>query len=205
MAYVTVVAGTTITAAWANESVRDQGVSQFASSAARSSAITSPVEGMVNHLNDTNVLGVYTGAAWSTVGPVHGALTSWTPTVTQSGSVTVTVNYAKYQRVGRMIMGWFKVTCTGSGTISNPVIIGGIPATAAASDVGIGPATLYDTSTTQNWLGLLTLESTTTFSIASGDGSTGGDARFGMDQFTNALASGDIIKGAFTYEASADA
>jgi hypothetical protein len=50
MPYTTLVAGTVITAAWANANVRDQTVSPFASTAARDSAISSPVAGMVEYL-----------------------------------------------------------------------------------------------------------------------------------------------------------
>lgn len=205
MAYVTLVAGTTITAAWANESVRDQGVSQFASAAARNSAITSPVEGMVNHLNDVNGFTVYTGSAWSTVGPLHGALTSWTPTVTQSGSVTVTVNYATCQRIGRMLHGGFRVTVTGSGTGANAVIIGGLPATGVSSSAPVGFATIYDSSATIQYGGQLAMNSTTTFAIGWGGGNAGADQRLGILVFTAGLASGDIVQGTFQYEAAGDA
>lgn len=64
MAYTTVVAGTTITASWANANVRDQVVTPFASSAARASAITAPVEGMVTYLADSDMLYTYDGSAW---------------------------------------------------------------------------------------------------------------------------------------------
>ena len=50
MPYTTSVAGTVITAAWANANVRDQAVTPFASAAARNSAISSPVVGMVEYL-----------------------------------------------------------------------------------------------------------------------------------------------------------
>jgi hypothetical protein len=50
MAYTTIVSGTNITSSWANASVRDQVVSPFVTSAARTAAITSPVAGMVSSL-----------------------------------------------------------------------------------------------------------------------------------------------------------
>lgn len=65
MPYTTVVAGTTITATWANANVRDQGVTPFASAAARTSAITTPVAGMVTVLTDTDRVDFRTSAgAW---------------------------------------------------------------------------------------------------------------------------------------------
>lgn len=70
MPYTTVVAGTTITAAWGNANVRDQVVTPFASASARTSAITSPVTGMVSTLTDALVADLYDGSAWVPVGPV---------------------------------------------------------------------------------------------------------------------------------------
>lgn len=54
MAYTTIVTGTTITSSWANSDVRDQVVVPFSSTSARSSAITSPVTGMVSTLTANN-------------------------------------------------------------------------------------------------------------------------------------------------------
>jgi hypothetical protein len=66
MAYTTLVAGTTITAAWANASVRDQSVSPFATTAARDSAITSPVTGMVTYISSNDSAeGILTRASGS--------------------------------------------------------------------------------------------------------------------------------------------
>lgn len=50
MAYTTIVSGTNITSSWANASVRDQVVSPFGSTDARTAAITSPIAGMVSTL-----------------------------------------------------------------------------------------------------------------------------------------------------------
>lgn len=50
MAYSTIVTGTTISSSWANADVRDQVIVPFASTAARSSAITSPVTGQCSTL-----------------------------------------------------------------------------------------------------------------------------------------------------------
>ncbi len=64
MGYSTVVAGTTITASWANTNVRDQVVTPFSTTSARSSAVSSPVEGMVSAITDDNRLEVYDGSAY---------------------------------------------------------------------------------------------------------------------------------------------
>lgn len=64
MPYTTLVAGTTITAAWANASVRDQVITPFASTAARDSAITAPVNGMLCTTTDTGYLWYYRTSKW---------------------------------------------------------------------------------------------------------------------------------------------
>lgn len=64
MAYVTCVAGTVITASWANQNVRDQTVTPHATSATRLATITSPVEGMVSYTIDDKRFDGYNGTGW---------------------------------------------------------------------------------------------------------------------------------------------
>ena len=60
MPYTTINSGDYITSDWANTNVRDQVVTPFASTAARTSAITVPVAGMVSTLTtNTATEGVY--------------------------------------------------------------------------------------------------------------------------------------------------
>jgi hypothetical protein len=98
MPRTTLVAGTPITASWANANVRDQVVTPFASAAARASAVTSPLEGMVTYLTDVDRLEVYNGAAWIAVTPGVGevltAQTSSSTTYANLGTVgpAVTIN-----------------------------------------------------------------------------------------------------------------
>lgn len=83
MGYVTLVAGTAITSSWANANVRDQSVTPFADSAARSAAISTPVEGMVAYLRDVNRFDFYNGSAWQ---PVIGASAK----VVRTGDMNIT-------------------------------------------------------------------------------------------------------------------
>jgi hypothetical protein len=57
-------AGEVLAAADVNEFLMDQSVQSFAGTAARGSAIPSPVEGMYTHLEDTDRLEFYNGSAW---------------------------------------------------------------------------------------------------------------------------------------------
>lgn len=210
MPYTTIVAGTTITAAWANASVRDQVVTPFASAAARTSAISSPLEGMASHLADVNSLGVYSGAAWSTIGPVHGALTAWTPAVVQSGAVTTTNTQSSYQRIGRLITGTFLVAVTGSGTAANIVTVT-TPVTAlfSSSTPAAGTCWLFDSSANLFYPGTLALNSSTTFRlygvVTAGSQATVTMGTGGGSIFAAGLASSDSISGQFSFEAAADA
>lgn len=85
MAYTTLVAGTTITASWANANVRDQAVTPFASTGARTSAITSPVTGMVSYITGTSRLEIYNGAVWV---PVPGTMIGRGARTTSSSTTT---------------------------------------------------------------------------------------------------------------------
>ena len=193
--------------------IQHQTVMRFADAATRDTALsTVKAEGMCAFLLDTNTLTVYSGAAWSTIGPLHGVPTDWTPTVTQSGAVTVTENWAVYSRFGRWIHAQFHVSCTASGTAGSAIIIGGLPATAAGAGIGVlhlGVGAFVDASdTNRTYPFAFNLESSTTLSLHKD--STIGDIQprlgeTGNDAFALALASGDTIGGTFSYVAAADA
>jgi hypothetical protein len=53
-----------------NTYVGDQVVMVFASSSARSSAVSSPTEGMVSYLKDTNAIEYYDGSSWGGIGDI---------------------------------------------------------------------------------------------------------------------------------------
>jgi hypothetical protein len=59
-------AGEVLAAADVNSFLMDQTVMSFAGTAARGSAIPSPVEGMTTYLEDSNTLSLYDGSDWKT-------------------------------------------------------------------------------------------------------------------------------------------
>jgi hypothetical protein len=67
--------GDVLTAADANGYLASQVVMVFASAAARTSAITSPQEGMISYLKDTNATEYYSGSAWVAIGSSGGGMT----------------------------------------------------------------------------------------------------------------------------------
>lgn len=99
LGFKTFTTGDVLTAADTNGYLM-QGVWTFADSAARSAAVTSPQEGNVSFLKDTNSLEIYDGAAWVAYGSgditgvtagtgISGGGTSGTVTVTNSMATAI--------------------------------------------------------------------------------------------------------------------
>ncbi|MGD9996977.1 MAG: hypothetical protein AB7R77_06005 [Ilumatobacteraceae bacterium] len=194
--------GSTLAAADLEEYCELQTIMRFADASAGDTALSAvKTEGMRRYLKDTNCDQTYSGSAWSSTGPLHGAGISWTPTVTQSGSVSVTVSRARYWRLGRKVDFQCKLSVTGSGSSSNDVVIS-LPVTAAAADlVCAGNGLVYDATGPTWYSGVPYLASTTTMKLAV----TGNVVYLGTSGFTSALASGDLINIAGWYEAASDA
>ena len=68
LGYIEFTTGDVLTAAQANGYLASQVVMVFADSAARTSAIASPQEGMISYLKDTNSTEYYSGSAWVAIG-----------------------------------------------------------------------------------------------------------------------------------------
>lgn len=198
------VAGNVLTAADLEDYTVKQSIMRFADAAARNTAVSAVLtEGLTAYLKDVNSLTVYTGSAWSTIGPILGAGTAWTPALTASvsnptlgtGSSTTGV----YFRLGRLVIAYGRVlfgtsgAAAGSGTyqLSMPVTgtgpstipLGAVACTAAGAARGLGWVKAAS-STLMNFSGL-----------------AGGNASTAADGWTNNDAIGFI----FVYEAAADA
>lgn len=63
----TFVAGDVLTASDVNSYLMDQVVMRFASASARSTAISSPSQGMMSYLDDTNAIESYDGSSWVSI------------------------------------------------------------------------------------------------------------------------------------------
>lgn len=126
------------------------------------------------------------------------AWATYTPTLTQPAAVTKNP-VGRYQRVGRLIVvnAWLGVT--GTGTAVNPVTVG-LPVAASSAAVltnqAIGSGTIFDTSASTFYAGVLVLSSATTARLYMGaTGALGGAG------FAAALANGDQITYMAMYEA----
>lgn len=208
--YKDFTAGAVLAAADLEDYNQNQSIMRFASAAARDTALSVvKTEGMCAYLIDVNTVTVYTGSAWSTIGPVHGALTAVTPTITQSGAVTKTVNYSAYSRIGRLIIGNALLTMTGAGTASNAITITGLPACATGTD-NVGTGYITDASGPIQYFVTPYFLNTTTLQFhgtvhAGGAALTAYILGVGANTMTAALASGDVISFTYAYEAGADA
>lgn len=207
--YLDFTNGQVLTAAQLEDYCELQGIMRFASAAARTTALSGVlIEGLMCYLVDLNVIQVYSGSAWSTIGPVHGTLTAWAPAVVQGVTPTVAVGLGVYQRIGRRVEAWFVVTLTSSGTAANLVTVT-LPVAAAAAWAAdyiiVGEGDVVDQSL-QRWPSQLTIASTTTMKFKAHALTNAPPTFVGLAGGTTAaLVSGDIISGHISYEAGADA
>lgn len=69
---------------------------------------------------------------------------TWTPT----NASAITVNSAKYVRIGSQVICWFNITVGGSATTSD---MGGLPFTVTSSPPGGGVVFFHTENTTETW------------------------------------------------------
>lgn len=113
-------AGDVLAAADLDDYCVRQSIMVFADATARDAALVSGIrrEGMVVANKALDQLEVYNGSAWLALVP-YGGWTSYTPTWTQSATITFTTNYSKYVRLGKTVIWVFELTATSAGTASN--------------------------------------------------------------------------------------
>lgn len=126
LGFKTFATGDILTAADANGYLMSQTVMVFADSTARTATITSPQEGMVTYLKDTNAIEYYSGSAWVGVGgsstpTVVGCslYNSSTITVTSGGNTQITYDSENFDTDG------FHSTTTNTNRITIPTGKGG--------------------------------------------------------------------------------
>lgn len=184
--------------------VGKQVVFKYASAAARDADATLTAalrEGMVCYLDLTNTLCTYHGGGWSTIGPVSGVGTAWTPAIVQLGAVTSTTSIAEYTRNGRWIEGSVAATITSAGTAAN-IITMSLPVTAAATAMPAGEAVFVDASSGNEYATIVRLASASTFKFHIP--STVSTPFLGLSAFMDAVVSGDSLYVNFKYRAATD-
>jgi hypothetical protein len=121
-------------------------------------------------------------------------------TMSGSGTITDTVNYAKYCRLGNLVI--YQAFHTVS-SISSPVgnCLFSLPVTAAATSFRtLGSASIYDANATDVWVGAVLLESTTTVSVRIT--STLNSGYFSATNPIATLAANDSVGYTVIYEAA---
>jgi hypothetical protein len=109
VAYKVFTNGSVLNASEVNDNLMNQSVITFATSTARSSAITSPIEGMITYLDDSNSYQTWDGSAWVGLVPqspnaiINGAFDIWqrgTSISNATGSTTYTADRWRNYRDG---------------------------------------------------------------------------------------------------------
>lgn len=141
----------------------------------------------------------------TTTGQIGGAWATYTPTLTQSGTVTATVDRAVWTRIGKTIHFMVALSVTGTGTANNAVTVS-LPATAATSLRSIpGGGYIGDVSATTNFPGIAFLQTTTTV-VLFNSFTTTSSLQYALggtgSGFTAALANGDVVQISGTYEST---
>jgi hypothetical protein len=122
--------------------------------------------------------------------------TTYTPTITQSGTVTKTTTYCKYRSFGGTVEIQAFLTITGSGTGGNAILIS-LPFTSATSTgLVVGSGLVSDTGTA-NYPVLAVINTTTTIKFFRSDQGPAGDV--GVDP-NFSLANTDVIRFHAVYE-----
>jgi hypothetical protein len=130
----TFVAGDVLLAQELNDYLMDQSVMNFASEAARSSAIPTPTEGMLALTKDNDEIDYYNGSAWVPALPI-GSWTSWSP-VLSGGWVNGNGTWdAYYSQSGKTVQ--INATFTvGSTTTKGTGLVISLPVSAARGNNG---------------------------------------------------------------------
>jgi hypothetical protein len=114
-------------------------------------------------------------------------LDTYTPTLTQSGAVTKTVEFASYHTVAGITHVVVSLSVTGTGTAANAVQIGVPVAQTSFRLQGVG--SIFDASVSTWYHGIAVFVSSTVVQIFPNASTTA----LGATSFTAALASGDKV------------
>lgn len=140
---------------------------------------------------------VFDGTNWVRTVPVTTTgVQTWTPTLTQSGSVTHTATEARYVRNGCVVEAWGFLSVTGTGTSGNNVTVT-LPVTASGNATGALVGESLFVASGVSYVGVAQIASSTTlsFRVAPGNAATslGGNGSFGTNPAVG-LANGDTVR-----------
>jgi hypothetical protein len=198
VAYKVFTNGSVLNASEINENLMQQSVATFSNAAARTAAITSPVEGQTTYLLDVDRYESYSGSAWVQV-ITPGQWINFTPVFTNItvGNGVIT---AKYTRVGRTVH--FSIRFVwGSTTTASGIFIVSLPLAKASNSFANITVLMQDgtfgafpgfADTPGDSMFILAISAAGTFATQSGTGAT--------DPFT--WSTNDVLSMSGTYETS---
>lgn len=133
-----------------------------------------------------------------------GAYSDYTPTWTQSATITKTVNWARYSQFNKIVTGSIKMTATGAGTSNNTILVG-LPVSASSNNYVMGTG-IYISATGTLFPLYSLYESATTIKFTGPNGTQVAPLKWagqtGAQPGDLTIASGAIIYIHFTYEAA---
>ena len=135
-----------------------------------------------------------------------GEWQDFTPTFTQSATITKTVNFARYTQLGKWVQVQIRMTATGAGTANNIIKVG-LPVNASANNFLMGSAYFWDGGSSGTGYPLFaTFDSASTCAFIGVyvDESAPGSSQFGLSAAINAVtvANTDVIFLNLAYEAA---
>jgi hypothetical protein len=202
VAYKVFTNGSVLNASEINDNLMNQSVMVFSNSAARSAAITSPVEGMVTYLEDSDRFETY--------------VTSWIPILSAGSAIAftptwlnLTVGNGVYNRSHYTIAGKTVTVAIDFTLGSTSAITGSLGLTmpaeltfAVAAKTGVSDLLLLDTSATRRYLGISRFLSTNDFNLRAatviGTFIDAGQTINATNPFT--WTTGDVIQFGAVYE-----
>jgi hypothetical protein len=173
VAYKVFTNGSVLNASEINDNLMNQSVMVFSNSAARTAAITSPVEGMLTWLEDVNRYEVYTTTWVELISPAPWV--SYTPTLTNltlgNGSMS-----AKYAVIGKTLLLKFDIELGSTSSVGSAPRISipsgfTIASAVAGRPVGLGQ-TKPGSATSEFTLTTAVLNSTTLYAFVHRSDST---------------------------------
>jgi hypothetical protein len=182
----------------------DQSVMTFGGTAARGSAIPTPVEGMYTHLNDTDTLQYWDGSAWVNRIPAEpAAWTAYTPTL---GNLTIgngTIVF-RYAQIGKTVHVQGSITL-GSTSVFTDLLSFSLPVSSSSNTqvrTHLGSAYLEDNAVAAYTAMIRKVSDTEAdfFALNSSGTYVTGIPMIGNVPFD--WATGDFIRFTITYEAA---
>lgn len=198
----TFVAGEVLLAQELNDYLMDQSVMNFASEAARSSAIPTPTEGMLSLTKDNDEIDYYNGTTWVSALPI-GAWKEYDPVLSQGwANGNGVYGQKRYVQIGKTVHVQVAFT-TGSTTTKGTTMDFSLPVTGQGGTfTGTARFTVGGTTT----YGLVVLAGGAATCRMYAMGSAG--SYVNQTNITNAIpgawvgAGGDLITWNLTYEAA---